>query len=177
MAASLAGLQGDEIFRNVVRKLKPDAGGTSLQSTWKPNQLQTFSFDWTIENVLDTDNLAVIAFIQEENTREVYQVGASSQFDVPTFVDLPDPASGEANVAFYPNPATDHLFIQFKENLTGDHILEVFNLSGHIVYTDILKNGISSHEFNTENLTRGIYLFRIKNTRGIIDTSRIIIMR
>ena len=176
VAASLAGLQGDEIFRNVVRKLKPDAGGTPLQSAWTPGQSQTYSFDWTIENVFDAGNLAVVAFIQNDNTREVYQVGASSRFGVPTFVDLPDPITGEANVIFYPNPATDHLFIQFKENLAGDHPLEVFNLSGHIVYTDILKDGSSSYEFNTENLPGGIYLFRIKNNRGILAAARIIIM-
>ena len=177
VAASLAGLQGDEIFRNIVRKLKPDAGGTSLQSTWTQGQSLTYSFDWAIENVYDADNLAVVAFIQEENTREVYQAGASSRFYLPTSVNLPDPTTGEANVVFYPNPAKDKLYIHFKQNLTGNHILEVFSLSGHIVYTDVLKETGSSHEFNTQKLPGGIYLFRIKNNHGILATAKIIIIK
>ncbi len=177
VAASLIGLPGNEVFRNVVRKLQPDAGGTPLPSNWTANQSQTYNFNWTVTNVFDTEKLAVVAFIQDENNREVFQAGASSEFGIPTLIDLPDMGTITADIVVYPNPATDYLYIQFNENLIGNHILEVFNLSGNMILTDILREGDSNYEFDISTLPRGLYLFRIKNNFGIVGTSRVMIMK
>ncbi len=177
IAATLIGLQSDEVYRNVVKKLIPNAGGTPLPLSWTANQSQTFNFSWTISNVFDVEKLAVVAFVQDENTKNIYNVGTSSEFNIPTMVDLPDNKTDLADVVFYPNPATEYLFIQFSENLIGNHLLEVFNLSGNMVQTEILREGNSSYEFDVNRLPRGLYLFRIKNDRDIIGTARVMIMK
>jgi hypothetical protein len=174
---SVIGLGGDIVFRNVVRKLLPDAGGTFLPASWGANQSESYSFNWTIDNIFDSENLALVAFIQDENSREVYQVGTSSEFGIPTFVDLPSIDFNKPGLVFYPNPATDYLFIEFGENLTGDHILEIYNLSGYMVRTEILKGGRSNYEISTESLQRGVYLFSIRNNRDTVITARILIMK
>jgi hypothetical protein len=175
--ASQLGLQGEQVYRNVVRKLEPDAGGTFLPVSWSAGETQTYSFDWTITNVFDTEKLAVVAFIQDEESAEVYQVGASYEFGIPTFVDLPDHVITQQRVAYYPNPASDYVFIEFRDNIQGDHILEVFNMSGTMIKSDILKAGRSVYQIDTGTLNRGVYIFRIKNNGGTEDTTRIVIMK
>jgi hypothetical protein len=174
--ASLIGIEEDMIFRNVVRKLQPDAGGTPLPGNWAANQSERYSFRWTIENVINPENLALAAFIQDEDTREVYQAGTSAEFGIPTFVNLPRGAGREPGMVFYPNPATDYLFVEFKEYLDSDHILEIYNLSGSMIRTEILKGGRSNYEISTESLPRGVYLFSIRNNRDTVVTTRVLIM-
>jgi hypothetical protein len=175
--ASQLGLQGDQVYRNVVRKLQPDAGGTFLPVSWSAGETQTYSFDWTITNVFDTEKLAVVAFIQDEVSAEIYQVGTSYEFGIPTFVDLPDHVITQQRIAYYPNPASDYVFIEFLDNIQGDHILEVFNMSGTMVKSEILKAGRSVYQIDTSTLNRGVYIFRIKNNSGTEDTTRIMIMK
>ena len=175
--ASVIGQGGDVVYRNVVRRLLPDAGGTLLPVNWGGGQAESYSFSWAIENVFDSENLALVAFIQDENTQEIYQVGTSSEFGLPTFIELPERSENRPAMVFYPNPASDYLFIEFPESLAGDYILEVFNLSGNMVYTDMLRGGRSNYEFNTKDLARGVYLFRIRNNYGILGTARINIVK
>jgi uncharacterized repeat protein (TIGR02543 family) len=182
--ASVIGIAGNMVFRNVVTKLLPDAGGTSLPSIWVANQSASYSFNWTIANVFNPEKLALVAFVQDEITREVYDTGISSEFSVPNYVDQPGPPgieppdnSGNRPVmVFYPNPAKDFIFIEFQENLIGDHTLEIYNLSGNMIRTEILKAGRSNYEFNTSALPAGIYLFKIMHNRNTLITSRIMIM-
>jgi hypothetical protein len=177
VTASQAGIPGNNIYRNVVRKLLPNAGGTNLPASWTANQTAGYSFNWTIENVFNTENLALIAFIQDENTKEIYQVGTSSEFGIPTFIDSPDQVAKEPSIIFYPNPATDYLLIEFQKTIIEEHRLEIYNLSGRMIHTDILKSGRSDYEFNTSGLSRGIYFFVIKNNRETLSTARIIIFK
>ena len=177
VTASQVGLPGNNVYRNVVRKLLPNAGGTFLPASWTANQTASYSLSWTIENVINAENLALVAFIQNENTKEIYQVGTSSEFGIPTFIDLPDQVIKEPSIIFYPNPAADYLFIEFQKTIVEDHILEIYNLSGRIIHTDILKGGRSNYEFNTSVLSRGIYFFIIKNNRDTLSTARIMIMK
>jgi uncharacterized repeat protein (TIGR02543 family) len=183
--ASVIGIAGNMVFRNVLTKLLPDAGGTALPSSWVANQSASYSFNWTIENVFNPEELALIAFVQDEITREVYDTGISSEFSVPNFVNQPDmpgiePTDTTGNgpgMVFYPNPAKDYIFIELGGNLTGDHTLEIYNLSGNMIRTEILKAGRSNYEFNTGGLPAGIYLFRIMHNRNITGTARIMIMK
>ncbi len=171
--ASEAGLQTNTVYRNIVRKLLPDAGGTLLPADWTENQTRSFNLSWSVNDVFDSGKLAAVAFIQDETTREVYQTGYSSEFDIPTVVDLPEPDLRLSDILLYPIPVTDYLYIQFRETTTNDHFLEIYNLTGRKVYSDILRHGSLVYEFNAGQLPGGIYLFRIRGKNKIIGTKRI----
>jgi hypothetical protein len=183
--ASALGIAGNMIFRNVLTKLLPDAGGTALPSIWVANQSASYNLNWTIANVFNPEKLALVAFVQDEITREVYDTGISSEFSVPNFVDQPDtpgiePPDNSGNrpgMVFYPNPAKDYIFIDLPGNLTGDHTLEIYNLSGNMIRTEILKAGRPTYELGISGLPPGMYLFKIINNRNILISSRIMIMK
>jgi hypothetical protein len=179
VSASLIGLEGNDVFRNVVRKLLPDAGGTSLPLSWIAGQPEIYSFSWTIENVFDAENLALVAFVQDVNTRVIYQAATSVEFGIPTSAEIPVPevTDDRPSVIYYPNPASEYVFIRFMENIIEDHILDVYNLSGNLIRSHVLPSGDNLYEFSTEGLTRGVYVFRIRSNRDIISTTRIVIMQ
>jgi hypothetical protein len=73
----------------------------------------------------------------------------------------------------YPNPAADILYVQIPK-LTEKAVMELYSPSGALVLSAILRQGLN--EIVTEDLTRGVYLFRIqsgkKETTGSIMIER-----
>ncbi|PZF71065.1 T9SS type A sorting domain-containing protein [Taibaiella soli] len=75
-----------------------------------------------------------------------------------------------ASVNFYPNPAKDVLNIATTGNVT----VAIFNMNGVNVATqEVNGNG----QIATSNLTEGMYICRVANTNGVLQTSKIQIIK
>lgn len=73
------GTNGETVFHSVMRKMLPNANGTSLSTSWTNGQSQTITFDVPIPSyIYDLNQLAVVAFIQENGSKEVHQAGYSA---------------------------------------------------------------------------------------------------
>lgn len=176
--SSRAGLSDDNTYRNVLRKLLPDAGGTPLPSSFTEGQSQEYAFNWSLENIFNAENMAIVAFIQGETEREVLQTGLSKDFGVPVSVSaLPPEEKGEPDITFYPNPASELLNILFSEPLENSCILEVYSLSGNLLLSQILSAGTESFQFSTGNLSTGTYILKVISDRFKDNSVRIMIMK
>ena len=119
----------------------------------------------------------MVVFIQDESSQEIYQAATSTDFGVPvSVIPLPEIDSGPG-IVFYPNPASDYLFISFSEPLTKQYVLEVYNIVGNLMYSDIIKQGETHYEFNTHRLSRGTYIFQVRDDMDIKVSTRVLIMR
>ena len=81
------------------------------------------------------------------------------------------------NFDFFPNPASDNIYIRFyQENLEKANIL-LFNTLGQIVYSqDILINDcLTEHVINVSDLPKGLYFLNITNADGLTNTSKVIV--
>ncbi|MFW6249293.1 MAG: T9SS type A sorting domain-containing protein [Bacteroidota bacterium] len=76
----------------------------------------------------------------------------------------------EASISIYPNPATDHLFVESSLNM--DHaVILLVDIQGQVVRSSELK------EFNKikiEGLGEGIYMVRIQNDMVMINKKIVI---
>lgn len=81
--ATPPGSNGETEFFNVMRKMYPDANGSTLQAAWTVGQSQTFNFNFPIPTyIYDKSELALLAFVQTNGTKEVHQ---AKMTDVPLF--------------------------------------------------------------------------------------------
>ncbi|MCB0661333.1 MAG: T9SS type A sorting domain-containing protein [Saprospiraceae bacterium] len=71
------GSNGETEFHNVMKKMLPGAGGTSLPSSWAAGETQTLTYTWKMANVYDMSEIAVVAWVQNESNKEVLQAGYS----------------------------------------------------------------------------------------------------
>ncbi len=152
---------GDTVFMNVFRKMIPDAGGINLKKSWTKDEIVTVpSQSWMIENIRDNSKIEVIAFLQNNVTRVVYQAASVRDLDIGVGIgELP--MAGKINFALYPNPAVNKLTIDFREPLTGDADIRIYDLQGNIVSVYMAGSDITQFTIDNLNLKQGIYLVRI----------------
>ena len=72
------GTNGERDFYNVMKKMLPTNAGHALPSSFTTGQYMILTNKWALENVYDNDELAVVVFIQNYATKEVYQTAVSS---------------------------------------------------------------------------------------------------
>lgn len=72
------GNNGERNFYSVMKKLLPSASGMAV-SDMEANDYFAYAFTWNLENIYDIDQLDAIAWLQNGNTKEVYQACKSSE--------------------------------------------------------------------------------------------------
>jgi hypothetical protein len=72
------GTNGEKDFYDVMKKMLPSANGTPLTSSWTDGAYKIIAQSWKLENVYDKEQLGVVGFIQNMNSKNVHQSGVSS---------------------------------------------------------------------------------------------------
>ncbi len=79
-------------------------------------------------------------------------------------VDIPEiSASKIDNILIYPNPIKEKLFINTNGIKDIDLSIEIFTITGQLVYKSSIKNSINI--IDVSNFTKGAYFIKIKNER------------
>jgi len=167
------GALGEKNFYNVFRKFIPDAGGIGLRRTWTKGELVLVPEQtWIIENIKDFSDIEVIAFIQNSQTKEVYQ--AESKV-LPTGKSATDKSIQDKNAignedklfpavisfGLYPNPAVGRLTIEFSSPVETDADIRIYDMQGAVKSAFKVAVGESSLIIDDLGLRSGIYLVRI----------------
>jgi hypothetical protein len=150
-------------FYNVFRKFIPDAGGISLKKSWTKNEIYTIAErTWVIEKIPNNSDIEVIAFIQNNITKEIYQAESNRKHNVTVGVDNLFVNEGKG-FSLYPNPASDRLTIAFEQSLLSETDIMIYDFKGTVVRS--YKAGSGQEEFTISGLglKQGIYLVRIKS--------------
>lgn len=74
---SAPGSNGERVFHQVMKKMLPSSSGTTLSNVQEGSTF-AYSFDWTLANVYDVNEITAIAWIQDNGTKSVHQACAAS---------------------------------------------------------------------------------------------------
>jgi hypothetical protein len=77
------GTNGETHFEGVMKKMLPNATGTVMPATINVGDQFSYDFAWKLANIYDANQLAVVGFIQNNTTKEVYQTGYSDKQQLP----------------------------------------------------------------------------------------------
>jgi hypothetical protein len=160
-------------YYRVMRKMFPDANGTSVAS-WTAGTAQNFniaSYAYSVGSVAQGNynfwaspsGSDLVVFVQDNTTGEVIQ----SVVIPPTTTGVAD-MSGINSIGVYPNPASDFATVEFNMTESQNVQLIVSDVMGRIVYTTSqeLGNGEQHITVPTTNLAAGIYNIKIQTTSG-----------
>jgi hypothetical protein len=169
---TVTGINGDNSFRNVVKTIIPGAAGISIPQSWNKADSVVIQESWIMKNVYVPQNIKAAAFIQNEDTHEIYQAASDVRG---IFTGNEDPIERPGAVTrVYPNPASHSFILLFKEN-QKETTVQMFNSVGRLVRTLQIPDGTRQTEMNIEELPSGVYLLHIlekgispENTKVII---------
>jgi hypothetical protein len=162
---TLTGSNGQTEFRNVLRKMIPDAAGISLKKDWSATEGQTNLGPYS-RNILndydrEIDSIEVIAFLQNNITKEVYQAASSGMLPVNITTSIGKVGFEEATFKIFPNPASTNLTFLFDQELSGKSELRFYNNTGVMVKEVLLQPGIRRSAIDKLSLPSGIYLVKL----------------
>ncbi|MCK4630293.1 MAG: T9SS type A sorting domain-containing protein [Bacteroidales bacterium] len=167
--------EGDKTYENVIRKMLPDPGGTPITTGLSQGSvLITESWLFNVSEI-DPAALIVVAFVQDEETREIFQA-ASVNYTVITGITFPVSGIRELSFKIYPNPSSGKTYLLFSEPLQEDYSLRIFNNLGALIENKVLRNGVQYHVLDTENYQNGIYFIRIMKGNKTIGIKRLSII-
>lgn len=69
------GSNGEKQFEGVMKKMLPSDQGTTVPNAWAVGDSLDLNYSWALANVYDKNQLAVVAFIQDNSTKNVLQAG------------------------------------------------------------------------------------------------------
>lgn len=104
------GTNGETTFKNVMKRMLPNQNGTTLPSTWTEGQTETYDLSWDHSNVYDFNELAVIAFVQNNSTKEIHQSAINTVVSLTSEYNL---AAQAVNVNNLPGPICEGLDVSF----------------------------------------------------------------
>jgi hypothetical protein len=168
-------------FHHVMRKMLPDANGTTVNLvsgttntttetyayTFNANTPSQGSFDLHAESTQE-----VVVFVEDANGNILNS--AISSGDIAT---VNDNEKGQS-LSVYPNPASDIANVLFSTEENSTVSLAVVNTLGQTVYTNNLGNvnGAQNVSINTSDLDAGMYFVNV-TVNGTVSTERISITK
>jgi hypothetical protein len=182
---SIESLQSHNLM-SVVRTMRPDASGTTLPGTWVSGDLLQVANTWDFGSVsgitYNPNNLKVVVFVQNRNTKEVYQVATSRNLNI-----FNGPVSNVDEIAMeegkeildmnlYPNPTQDYFNVEFNSELLGEYDWKLVDVTGRVLRNGRAEAGTKTILVNTENFSPGIYIFSINN-KNVYAQRKVIIAR
>ena len=166
---------------SVLRKMLPNPDGLLFQQAWRVGN--TFSQVFTWNNIFPNVNplhLQAVAFIQNTQTKEVYQ--SATTRDLSMFIptnqntlapeELPQPTVG---LKLFPNPAQDYFNIAFTQGLDTDYQWQLIDPLGRVLRNGIAQEGLEQIQVQTSELASGMYFFVIYNKN--VYTQRQVVIR
>ncbi len=167
---------GESRFQNVIRDLLPNAAGTAIFDSWMKGETRNYSFTWNEQNVYDPEMVRVAAFIQNDNTREIYQV-ASNETGGPATGDA-GPFTRLPGVAMYPNPASDILNISLSQEYATGLRIEFYDQLGRMVRNMPWHQAGPVTTADVSDLKPGLYYVRLVDRKGKVRAyHKVVIMR
>ena len=174
----VTGDNNDTLFRNVVKAMLPDATGTTLYRSWDLTSDIPIDVSWEIENVYDREQLRVVAFIQNEATREIYNADIDTVVLSTGVDDIPVTGKDmKTEFLIYPNPAQRIAMVKFHEATRDEITLELFNHLGRMIYSMMIPVGTSETEIPVEDYTDGLYLLRVSTKQKLIGIGKLVILK
>ncbi len=165
-----ATLNGETNWKHVMRKLLPAFGGIALPADWAVGDSVVIEESWVIAQppspsagkLPDWMQLEVVAFVQNEATKEVMQAGFS-----PSLV-----TTGATNVLLdeplvvFPSPATDEIQV-LMPGFWGTTFWEIFSADGKTVLKGTFSGAFNLEKINVGRLPSGIYLLNVRGSAGV----------
>jgi hypothetical protein len=159
--ATPPGSNGEKDFYHVARKTFPYKEGLQLPASLWSGQVLNYVLSCPIPtNVINTDLIKLVGFIQDDGNKKVMQAEVwdpQSLNTNTTAIEKPDNSSA---LEIFPNPAQTFVNIKMYGYSSGA-VIEITNGLGQIVHEQNATTGVGDLRLSTHGWPAGLYLVKI----------------
>jgi hypothetical protein len=166
------GANGETVFESVVHSMLPTALGTLITQSWTAGEERSYAFNWETSNIYNMDEVRVVAFIQNEETKEVYQAEITDLSGNPTTVE--ETVRPGKPFVVYPNPSGGTVWIGLSSSMAGARY-ELYDSQYRLLSNGVCSGQLTRLECN--GLQPGMYFISMYSNDERIGTQKLIITR
>ena len=145
---------GETELRFALRKMLPNAAGLPVDIDDIGNPIE---LTWNPGGDIDPNDMAVVVFVQNENTKEIYQSAIRTSTPVPSDITSLDDLEALSNLVVYPNPANQKVTLHFGEPVRSKVPVMIYDTFGKQVFEGEVNAGSKSMEIETHDFAPGMY--------------------
>jgi hypothetical protein len=156
----------NDTIKNMFVKMLPNAGGISMTSNNVLNLSEVLS--GTFSYSTDLNRLGVMIWVQNLNSKKIYQATYGTMFNLPDNQPIPVRVEKKAEEPLiFPVPFSNFLNIDFKTSLTENSNWEIVNELGQVVRYGSFEQGNQIYSLNLEEINSGLYILKIYNKSSV----------
>ncbi len=151
---------GEAVMRDVLRKMLPNANGTSMASSTTVGGYKTFTSNYTIPTTgsqpIVKENLHVVVFVQDNSNKEILQ---AAKFSLGSY-GIKENNTAISQLVVYPNPFSSNAQVYFNLTKTENVRIDVYNVIGKNVYSSdnvVMNVGEHNLQLNAQEWNAGMY--------------------
>lgn len=138
-------------------------GGETWITIKEDIPVETLSYDWAVPHVQTSEGrVRIVMDNGEEGTYE----DSSENFTIGVLTGVIEPAD-EQKISLYPNPLTDHGFLDIRD-LNGDmYRVTIYNMTGQVVQ-EIVNINSRRVRIEKSGLSHGLYLLQLSGDGNVL---------
>jgi hypothetical protein len=125
-----------------------------------------------------TQDLAIVAFLQNSVTKEIYQAEIFDDLDDPdpTIITGIEPLAND-RIQIYPNPADRELTLELPAPAVTSMSFQLIDQLGRVAFSGTLNEGEQKKTISTENAAGGMYFIQIGNGKEAVRKKLLVVHR
>ncbi len=172
-------LTGETQFYYLLKAMLPSASGTPFGTVLKTGSSRSFNnIQWTPDPAklyAPSNDLAVVVFLQNESTKEVYQVSYTTGLTDPGVVTGIEPVLAE-DVQVYPVPANREMHVVMPGVLLNPASVQLIDQTGRAAIETTIQGGQTSKTLNVGELAQGVYILQINVGNGNFTRKKVMVI-
>ena len=161
-------MQGDSVYLWGIQTVL--GGIPPFEYLWRPNHGLTDST--TLSGFWAKPDYSTSYYITVTDSAGCVAVGTTSYEVIVIPVSVEEYLSENFKIVLTPNPVDDILTINIEPNNFNFLLLNIYDLSGHIIVNKIIENQTNKIDLN--ELETGIYLYEMINKRQIVSKGKLV---
>ena len=167
---------GGPNYSSVLKALLPDGAGVRYEKAWLAGESVTAYNSYDLTNLYDEQLFEVIAFVQNNTSKEVYQVAFNDSAQLSSSV-IVEQIVDELNYDFalFPNPTSNNATLLLGDEIVGDIQVVILNQMGQVVSTEILSDGTTKSQIDLSSQSSGVYFVQINSQGRNLGVKKLIV--
>jgi Secretion system C-terminal sorting domain/Outer membrane protein Omp28 len=161
--ASAPGSNGEKDFYWTFRDMLPSAAGATA-GPFTQYTAKSFNYTYTYQTGVNKDEVKVIAFLQDDNTKEILQACITPIYP---YVGLQEVQEG-ISFGMYPNPVNNTLFMKYVLESQETVTVNVYNLLGSLMISNAQgtqTSGEHTISLDVTSLPQGVYMVELQTEK------------